>query len=46
MKMELYEAWKLKFERPDWKRHPEFGLIDTILEKNPYLYGIIAPDII
>ena len=44
--MELYEAWKLKFERPDWKRHPEFGLIDTILEKNPYLYGIIAPDII
>jgi len=45
MKMKLFESWKLKFEQPDWKRHPEFGLVDTILEKNPNLFKIVAPDI-
>ena len=45
MKMQIYEAWKLKFEHPDWKRHPELGLVDKILEKNPYLLAIAAPDI-
>ena len=43
--MKLYESCKLKFEKVDWVRNPEFGLIDTILEKNPYLYGIVAADI-
>ena len=43
--MKLFESWKLRFEHPDWKRHPEFGLIDTILEKNPYLLEIVASDI-
>ena len=45
MKMKLYETWKLKFEHPDWKRHPELGMVDVILEKNPYLIEIVAPDI-
>jgi IS5 family transposase len=45
MKMKLYEAWKLKFEHPDWKRHPELGMFDTILEKNPQLIEIVASDI-
>jgi hypothetical protein len=30
MKMELFESWKLKFEHPDWKRHPELGMVDTM----------------
>jgi len=45
MKMKLFEPLKLKFENPDWARNPEFGLLDTILEKHPYLYDIVAPDI-
>jgi IS5 family transposase len=45
MKMKLFEAWKLKFEHPDWKRNPEFGLVDTLLERHPHLYEIVAPDI-
>jgi len=45
MKIKLFESWKLKFDHPDWKRNPEFGLIDTILEKNPFLYDIVGPDI-
>jgi len=45
MKMKLFESWKLKFEQPDWKRHPEFGMFDTILEQNPYLLEIVASDI-
>ena len=45
MKMKLFELLKLKFENPDWARNPEFGLIDTILEKNPYLYDIVSEDI-
>ena len=43
--MELFEPWKLKFENPNWARDPELGLIDTILEKHPHLYRIVAPDI-
>ena len=45
MKMKLFEPLKLKFENPDWARNPEFGLLDTILEKHPYLYDIVTPDI-
>ena len=45
MKMKLFESWKLKFEHPDWKRNPEFGLIDTLLAKHSHLYEIVSPDI-
>jgi IS5 family transposase len=45
MKMKLYEPMKLKFENPDWARNPEFGLIDTILEKYPHLLEIVRGDI-
>jgi IS5 family transposase len=45
MKMKLFESLKLKFENPDWSRNPEFGLIDTILEKHPYLLEMVRPDI-
>ena len=43
--MKLFEPWKFKFENSDWASNPEFGLIDTILEKNPHFYEIVAADI-
>ena len=35
--MDLFEEFKIKFEKPDWSRSPELGLIDTILEQYPHL---------
>ena len=43
--MKIFESWKLRFEQPDWARSPEFALIDTILEKNPSLIEMAAPDV-
>jgi len=43
--MKLFSDLKLKFESPDWSKNPEFGLIDTVLENHPELYGIVANDI-
>lgn len=43
--MQLFNELVLKFERPDWSKNPEFGLIDTIFEMHPELYGIVAEDI-
>ena len=44
--MKLFNNFCLKFEKADWSRNPEFGLIDTILEEHPELYEIVAPDIL
>jgi hypothetical protein len=38
--MKLFEDFKIKFERPDWSRDPELGLIDTILEQHPHLIAL------
>lgn len=46
MKMKLFEALTLKFEKPDWSRNPEFGLIDTLLDTHPALLKIVEGDII
>jgi len=43
--MKLFNDLRLKFEKPDWASNPEFGLIDTILEKYPQLYTILNDDI-
>lgn len=43
--MKLFEEFKIKFERPDWSRNPEFGLIDTILELHPNLIELLGEDI-
>jgi IS5 family transposase len=42
--MRLFEDFKIKFEKPDWSRSPELGLIDTILEQHPHLVGLLAED--
>jgi IS5 family transposase len=46
MKMKLLEPLLLKFERPNWAKNPEFGLLDTILEMHPELFEIVGKDII
>lgn len=43
--MKLFNDLVIKFERPDWSKNPEMGLIDTILERNPSLYSAMATDI-
>lgn len=44
--MKLFNELKLKFEKSDWSRNPEFGLIDTLLETHPELYNIVKGDIL
>jgi len=43
--MKLFEDFQLKFEQPNWARDPELGLIDTIFEQHPNLYGLLSNDI-
>ena len=43
--MELFSELTLKFEKPDWTRNPEFGLMDTILDQRPDLLDIVKGDI-
>lgn len=44
--MKLFNALTLKFEKSDWSRNPEFGLIDTLLEQHPELLLIVNHDIV
>jgi IS5 family transposase len=46
MKMRLFEAFRLQFEKPDWSLNPEFGLIDSILDLHPDLLKLAEPDIL
>lgn len=43
--MKIFNELVLKFEQADWSRSPEFGLIDTILEKHPELFEWVAGDV-
>ena len=43
--MKILNDLRLKLEKPIWALDPELALIDTILNGNPRLYEIIAPDI-
>ncbi len=43
--MKILNELKLKFEKPIWALAPELALIDTILNENPRLYEMVAPDI-
>ena len=45
MKMNIFEPLLLKFEKADWANNPEFGLLDTILDKHPELLEYLSPDI-
>lgn len=44
--MQLFEAFQLRFEKPDWSRSPEFGVIDLILEDNPHLIKLVENEVI
>jgi len=43
--MKILNDLSLKLEEPIWALDPELALIDTILNENPRLYEMIAPDI-
>jgi len=43
--MKFFEDLMIKFEKPDWSRDTELGLVDTILEQNLYLLEILQDDI-
>ncbi len=43
--MKLFEDFKIKFEKPDWSRNLELGLVDTIIELHPHLVALLAEDI-
>lgn len=43
--MQLFEDFKIRFEKPNWARDPELGLIDTILEQHPHLIALLSEDI-
>lgn len=43
--MKLFEEFRIKFEKPDWARSPEFGVIDTILELHPDIFLLLKDDI-
>lgn len=44
--MTLFEPLRLKFEKPDWARNPEFGLLDTVLEQHPELIAVAKEDVL
>ena len=46
MKPKLFETLRLKFEKADWARNPEFGLLDTILEQHSELIKLVEVDVI
>ena len=43
--MKIFNDLVLKFEKSDWSKNPEFGVIDTILELHPEIYHIFKLDI-
>jgi IS5 family transposase len=43
--MQLFEDFKIRFEQPNWKNDPELGLVDSILERHPYLISIFGEDL-
>ena len=46
MKMQLFEAFRLKFEQPNWALNPAFGLLDTILHEHPSLIKLVLADVL
>lgn len=43
--MKIFSDLVLKFEKPDWSKNPEFGVIDAILELHPEICRIFKFDI-
>ena len=43
--MKILNELRLKLDNPSWVLDPGLALIDTIMNENPRLYEIVAPDI-
>ena len=44
--MKLFSDLTIKFEKPNWARNPEFGLLDTLLEQHRKLIEIVKDDVL
>lgn len=44
--MQLFEDFKILFERPNWKNDLELGLIDCVLGKHPHLIMTLGENIL
>jgi IS5 family transposase len=44
--MKLFQELQLIFEKPDWSRDTELGLIDVILDQNPHILLLLQDDIV
>jgi transposase, IS5 family len=45
MKMSLFAKLTPKLSETDWSKNPELGLLDTLLEENPWLLDLVKEDI-
>ena len=45
MSVKTFNELLLKFNRSDWSKNPELGLIDTILEKKPEMITLLQADV-
>lgn len=43
--MKLFNNLALKFQRSDWSKNPELGLIDTVLDQNPEMVRLLSNEI-
>ena len=41
----MFNNLTLKFQRSDWSKNPELGLIDTVLDQNPELVRLLSNEI-
>ncbi len=44
--MKLFQALEIKFEKPNWSRDTEIGLIDVILEQYQHILLLLRDDIL
>jgi len=44
--MKKFNEMVLKFQKPDWRQNPVFGVIDTILESHPEIIEMCSQDIL
>jgi len=43
--MKFFNDLTLKFQRSDWSKTPELGLIDTVLDQNPEMVRLLSNEL-
>ncbi len=44
--MKLFQELQIRFEKPNWSRDTELGLIDVILKQHPHILLLLQNDIL